>query len=95
MRALCEDLGKQTLTARYKTLLGRQAISPAARDFALEFPGLQEARHSADYDPTTTFRLSEAGTLVEIAERTISIFHSLEDSERTDILAVLMVKVRA
>jgi len=57
------------------------AYPSGIRAVASTFPGLQEARHVADYDPL--HRLTRAATLVEL-ERAETAVHALRETSATD-----------
>lgn len=62
------------------------------REFASAFPALQEARHLADYSPSTVFLASDVDSLIDAAEVAIAAFDRIDPEERTDVLALMMVK---
>ena len=95
MRRVCEELQNATLKDRYKRALQRTAVSTDMRAFAWSFPILQEARHTADYNPAAQFSASDVAALIQEAELAIEAFHRAPPDERADILALLMVGTRA
>ena len=94
MRETCEKLSVPVLKDKYKRILGRDALSPEARDSATAFPSLQEARHLADHDPKIRFLASDVVSMVAAAEVTMTSFEAIDPAEQADILAVLMVPAR-
>jgi hypothetical protein len=94
MKRICEDLQVSTLEDKTKASLRRNSVSQDARDFAANFPALQDARHLADYDPTTRFLPSDVASLIDTAEFAIEAFDRIASDERADILALLMVRSR-
>ena len=94
MKTVCKDLGATILKDKYRRLFGRDQLSAEARDFMTAFRALQEARHLADYDPMTTFPPTTTRGLIDAAEVAITAFEATDLIEKTDILALLMVKAR-
>lgn len=94
MRQTCDALCGSTLAPRHRAALGRPAVSQDVRDFAGAFAELQVARHQADYDPTAAFAVSDAASLVDAAEVAMQAFDRIAPDEGTDLLALLMVRVR-
>lgn len=94
MRQGLDDLRSSTLPRRVRNALGRQDVSQALNDFANNFVALQDARHLADYDPSSQFELADAISLIDTAEVTIETFDRIASDEQVDLLAFLMVKSR-
>jgi hypothetical protein len=94
MKMVCEALRGPTLRDKYKRPLRRTSVSRDMRDFAEIFPALQDARHLADYDPTTRFLASDVLSLIDVADSAIAAFERATAEEQTDILALLMVRLR-
>lgn len=93
MKTVCASLNVATLS---KTLqqLGRIAVSQDMRDFAGAFVALQEARHLADYDPSTVFTLSASTDLVDVADAAMTAFDRATPDERADVLALMLISPR-
>ena len=61
----------------------------------MAFADLQEARHTADYDNTTVWTLTEALATIELAEQAFSIWKSIrEENIAQAFLVSLLVKYR-
>ena len=75
-------------------MLGRTSVSPNMRRFAEAFLELQEARHRADYNPDARFFPTEVSTLIGRGEAAMEAFSNIESSEKTDIVALMMVRGR-
>ena len=91
---VCEALQASTLKDKVRRSLHRSAISSDITRFAEIFPDLQAARHRADYDPRTVFSVSEVSALIQEAETAIAAFDRADETEQTDILALMMVRGR-
>ena len=83
IRTVCEGLKAPALK-----------VSPNMRRFAEAFLELQEARHRADYNPDARFFPTEVSTLIGRGEAAMEAFSNIESSEKTDILALMMVRGR-
>jgi uncharacterized protein (UPF0332 family) len=92
MKRICEDLQVSTLRDKIKAQLRRDSVSQDTRDFAGNFPALQEARHLADYDPTIQFLPSDVASWIDVAEVAIEAFDRIASDEQADVLALLMVR---
>lgn len=95
MREVCKELRKPTLAEKYKRTLARSTMSGDIRDFADAFAALQEMRHLADYHPKELFEFSDVEAVIEIAADAIAAFGRADAAEKADVLAVMMVGVRA
>lgn len=94
IKAVCESLNAATLNANLKRQLGRSAVSQDMRDFAYAFVALQEARHSADYDPVAVFLPSDVVALVGAADYAMAAFDRVAPNEQADVLALMPVNAR-
>ena len=72
---------------------GMASFSGRIRDFAVKFVDLQSQRHSADYDPDTSFNPQEVQQLVKDAQDAIDTFNAASEDERR-LLAVYLVAAR-
>lgn len=95
MRSICRDLDTATLNERLRRLLRRDRVSAELRSFASAFVALQDARHSADYDPSAWFEPSDAELLVVGARAALAAFDRIAPDELTDFLALLMARARS
>jgi hypothetical protein len=64
------------------------------RRFAETFPDLQEARHIADYDPSAHFLPADVSSLISVAEAAMAAFDRTTPDNQTDVLALMMVRLR-
>ena len=94
MAKVCGEIRKVTLRDSYRRTLGRTAVSPDACAFANGFLSLQEARHRADYDPGAPAGLSDAMAAITEAEADMAAFHRVPPDEQSDVLALMMVRLR-
>ncbi|MBD0273523.1 MAG: hypothetical protein ICV73_16540 [Acetobacteraceae bacterium] len=94
MRTICKALDAPQLRGELKRQLGRDAVSQDARDFATDFADLQDARHSADYDPKAVFSPSSVSTLIEVADHGLAAFGRIAPDEQADLLALMLVAAR-
>lgn len=63
-------------------------------DFATLFIEAQDARHKADYDPTSRFTRSEVLTLIERADEAIRAFEKVPRSDRRAFAAFVLLRIR-
>lgn len=94
IRTVCEALNVHTLKDNIKRQLGRHAVSPDMRNFANTFSLLQDARHLADYDPESIFLPTDVLSLIGSANAAIEAFDRVAAGEQTDVLALMLVRVR-
>ena len=94
IKSVCEALQVSTLKQKYQTSLGRQFFSQDMKDFCSALPALQEARHSADYDPGRRFIPSDVASLIDAAETAMDAFDRAAADEKTDVLALMLVGAR-
>ena len=90
MRDVCKALDVPRLKDPWKRQLGKDA-----RGFAADFVALQEARHSADYDPKAEFSPSGVSALIEAADNGLAAFDRIAPDERADMLALMLVGARS
>ena len=69
-------------SARRNLLQDRHLFSPQVRHFAVTFAQLQDQRHRADYDPSTTFTLIQTLDWIDSAEVAIEGFMQTDADER-------------
>ena len=94
MKTVCEALRASTLKEKFRRQLGRPAVSQDMRGFAEIFSALQDARHLADYDPAALFLTTDVLSLMDEAETALAAFDRAPPQEQTDVLALLMLRVR-
>jgi uncharacterized protein (UPF0332 family) len=79
-----------------KKLLDIPSDNPTFAHVSLPFKKLQEARHSADYDPSRQFSKAEAEALISEARVAIQFFKNLPRENITDlIIAFLGIKQKS
>ena len=76
------------------TEIRRLALPPGITGCALAFLELQEARHSADYDPNARFTRTEALDLIGIAETAIRAMRAESRLARKAFLVRLLLRRR-
>ena len=94
MKTVCQSLHASTLKQKLRIHLRRSVVSRDMRDFATIFPELQEARHLADYDPGAAFPPEEVSSVIDSANAAMAALDRLDPVERTDLLALLMIRTR-
>ena len=94
MKTVCGALRAPTLRERFRRHLGRASVRQEVREFAAAFEELQDARHTADYDPVASFVLSDVMALIEAAVTAMHAFDQVAPEEKSDVLALLMVRAR-
>ena len=60
----------------------RHRFSPPVQEFITTFAALQNARHTADYDASREFTLTEAQSWIYRADEAITVFMSVGEDER-------------
>jgi len=63
----------------------RKPIIDKLKSIAGTFVDLQQARHEADYNLRISFTRSEAGTLVELAEKAFSDWNGIRNDDLGDV----------
>lgn len=94
MKTVCKSINVAKLAPAYGRHLGVPQVSQNMRDFASVFVALQEARHSADYDPHWAVAHTDAIGLVDQAELGIEAFDKAVQTEQADVLALTLVNFR-
>ena len=74
MKSICKSIDVALLSQTYARHLGVARVSQDMRDFASVFVALQEARHTADYDPHWAVAHTDAIGLVDQADLGIQAF---------------------
>ena len=95
VRTVCRALNVAHLSPALQQQLGRVAVSMDMRAFAEDLGELQDARQLADYDPTSSFSLSDAVDAVTLAETAMARFDRIPGDERADVLALMLLNPRA
>lgn len=94
LRQLCIDLQKAPLPAKYRPHAPAAGYGTDFRAYAAGVVGLQQDRHSADYDPLIKLAASDAWLVVRTAESTIASFKLATDSEKHSFAALLVFGAR-
>ena len=93
--------------SRVNRALNHQTIKKAcglkeAQNYSLDlaifiglFPGLQERRHQADYDPTVRFKQGEALSAVSDAERALAGLQAAPRDEQVDFITLALGMTRS
>ena len=94
LRALCQDITKSTLAPKYGAFAPTGGFNSDLRLFATSVVGLQEKRHSCDYDPL--FRVTKSDTILEIsaARAALNLFQQVPTEEKVIFLSLLLFKAR-
>ncbi len=94
MRDVCEALQRPTVPAKWVEPFGRSAASLNLREFARAFGVLQGQRHVADYHPSVSFQRFEVNSVIDVALLALISFDRIPVEERSDFLALMMVRLR-
>ena len=94
MKTVCGALRASTLKERFRRHLRGDSVSQEVRGFAGIFEELQDARHTADYDPVASLVTSDVVALIEAAVVAMDTFDRVAPEEKSDVLALLMVRAR-
>ena len=94
LRDLCVDLQKVTIPERYRPHVPAAGYGADFRAYAVGVVGLQQDRHSADYDPLIKLAASDAWLVVRTAESTIASFNVVPDAQRRSFSALLLFGAR-
>jgi len=89
LRALCEEIKKPTMPAKYTNYLPRGGFGPDLVAMANAVVELQEKRHSADYDPLFRVGMSDATLAVATSRTALNHFRSANRTSRKAFLALL------
>ena len=95
MKDGCAALDKATLGVKASKAMGASFVSQQVRDVASAFVTLQERRHWADYSPSGKITRAEARDLVDLAEFACKQLAVIDIEERRNVLAFVMVDIRA
>ena len=72
----------------------RHRFSPPVQEFITTFAGLQDARHTADYDARRQFTLTETLSWIDLAEEAITDFMDVALNERRAVAAQTLIRRR-
>jgi hypothetical protein len=94
MKAICQEIDKAQLRAKFRAQLRLDAVDPELRDFASTFVALQELRHLADYDPQAEIFESDALDACVSAELGMSGLQRADQEQLADLLALMLAGAR-
>jgi|EndMetStandDraft_8_1072994.scaffolds.fasta_scaffold575897_2 hypothetical protein len=94
LRAISEDIQKQTPPARYTPYIPAGGFGPDMVAVATAVVDLQEKRHSADYDPLFRVGTPDAVLTVDLARDAVTRFRGAHTSKRKPFLALLLFSPR-
>ena len=94
LRALCQDITKSILAAKYVPFAPPGGFNSNLKSFAAELVELQEKRHSCDYDPL--FRVTKSGATLAISagRAALNHFDNVPADEKVVFLSLLLFKAR-
>jgi uncharacterized protein (UPF0332 family) len=90
LRELCADVRKSTLPKKYSSYVPTNGLGPNIPTFASSVMELQEKRHTADYDPTFSAKISDARLTIRTARAALRRFQTASIAERTAFLGILV-----
>jgi hypothetical protein len=94
LRALCVEVQKSTLPAKYRRYEPAGGFSRFIRAVAASVVELQDARYAADYDPLIILKRSDAALAVRTARRAVRRFGGATAKSRKAFLALLLYPPR-
>lgn len=95
LRALCDDVRKDALPARYARYVPVGGFGSELRQFSVAFVALYEKRQLADYDPH--FRATRSDVLADLANghAALTLFRRAGRSSRKAFLTLVVVSPRS
>ena len=90
MNAVCKDITKSSLPGKYQAVFGA-VVPPLLQNVARAFVDLQQARHEADYDFSTSFSRLDATDFVLQAESAFHDWAAVRKTIPADSFLVLML----
>lgn len=94
LHSLCADVAKLNVPDRLKVYLNGGSFGSDLRKFASGLADLQEKRHTADYDPSTSLNRTQALSAIASARSAIGLFQAVPLAERRLFLALLLFPPR-
>lgn len=94
LSSLCKELQKRPLLSRFKSYEPPNGFSSQLRFLCSAVDELQNQRHAADYDPSTTMSKSGARLAINTARSAIAGFHNAPTDERTVFLLLVLFQPR-
>jgi hypothetical protein len=95
LRALCEDIPKATLPAKYAPYSPSGGFDPDIVALASAVADLQERRHAADYDPRLAVSASDAALAVSTARVALARLNSASRTSRKAFLTLVVFSPRS
>ena len=86
--------GLDHTSARRHLEQDRHRLSPPVQRFIATLAALQNARHTADYDASRRFTLTEAHSWIDRAEEAITDFMSVDADERRAVSVQALIRGR-
>ena len=86
--------GLDHTVARRNLEQDRRRFSQPVQEFIATFAALQNARHTADYDSSRQFTLTEAQSWIDQAEKAITDFMAVDFNERRAVAAQALIRGR-
>lgn len=94
LRAICDDIVKTTLPAKYSKYEPKGGFGLDLRALATAVIELQEKRHAADYDPLFRVKVSDASTAVDTGRTALGRFRSANQTRRKAFLSLVVFSPR-
>ena len=90
LRALCEDIVKEKLPARYSKYTPRDGFESDLKALATAVVDLQEKRHLADYDPQFRVKTSDAVLAVATSRSALVRLRSANRTKRKAFISLVV-----
>ena len=94
LKELCLEAKKQQMTRKYQSSVPVGGLGANIQAFASAVAELQEKRHSADYDPSTRVKTSDARLAIATARSAIGRFNRADEAQRTVFLFLMLFPPR-
>jgi ATP phosphoribosyltransferase regulatory subunit HisZ len=94
LRDVCEDVGKATPPDKIKPYVPAAGFGQEIKEFADTLVGMQEKRHTADYDPSFRAKRSDAEIAVRQSRAAVSRLQNAPVGEREAFLFLLLFRPR-
>lgn len=92
--ALCADVQKSSLPAKYGPYVDADLFQAGFKRFAGIARELQQRRHKADYDPGSRFKTADALIAIRLAREAITLFQASSEAEKRAFLTLLVCQPR-
>ena len=90
LRELCAEAAKRNLAPRFALYAPRTGLGTEMQEFAETALELQRKRHSADYDPSTRIKSSDARLAVSAARNALNRLNGASAAGREAFLSLLL-----